>query len=78
MITDLRPDISRASVDEYIDGLKVELDKLYISLQRNTSLGAQEQAKIVWQIREYVRVTQVYPNKPRGEEPPRGEEEPPK
>ena len=75
MITDLRPDLDRTSVDAYINGLTAELDKLYVTLSRQGSLEAQSQATLTKQLRDYVRVTQVYPNKPRGEEiPPRGED----
>ena len=69
MITDLNPDLDRTSVDAYINGLKGELDKLYLSLYRDSSLSSQAQATMVKQLLNYVRVTQVYPNKPRGEDP---------
>lgn len=73
MITDLNPDIDRTSVGTYINGLVVELDKLYIALSRDTALGSQAQAKVVKQLQDYVRVTQVYPDKATPEEPPKEE-----
>lgn len=76
MITDLRPDLDRTSVDAYINGLTTELDKLYLSLERDSSLESRSQAKMIKKLRDYVRVTQVYPDKPRvdTEVPPRTED----
>jgi hypothetical protein len=72
MIPDLRPDLDRTNVDTYINGLITELDKLYIALSRDNALESKAQADITKQLVNYVRVTQVYPDKPRGTvEPPK-------
>lgn len=63
MITDLRPDLDKTSVGTYINGLIAELDKLYLSLERDTAIGSQAKAELARQLRDYVRVTQVYPDK---------------
>lgn len=73
MITDLNPEIDKTSVGTYINGLVVELDKLYIALLRDTALGSQSKAEVVKQLRDYVRVTQVFPDKPIREEPSKEE-----
>ena len=70
MIPNLNPDLDRTNADTYIDGLITELDKLYQALYRDSSTSAKAQADLVKQLTNYVKVTQVYPNKPRGEEEP--------
>jgi hypothetical protein len=70
MITDLNPDLDRTSAGTYINGLVTELDKLYLSLSRDSALSSTAQADIVKQLRDYVRVTQLYPETPPREEPP--------
>lgn len=63
MITDLNPELDRTSAGTYINGLKTELDKLYISLLRDQGVASQAKAEIVKQIKDYVAVTQIYPDK---------------
>lgn len=76
MITDLRYDLDKSSVDAYINSFMTELDKLYVTLSRDSSLESQAQADITKKLKDYVRVTQLYPDKPEEEIPPRGEEDP--
>ena len=72
MITDLNPGIDKTNVDSYMNGLIVEFDKLHVSLIRDTALGSQEKAKIVRELRDYIRLTQVYPDRlPIDEIPPK-------
>lgn len=73
MITDLNPQLDRSSVEAYSNGLVAEFDKLYLSLYRDSRLESRAQAELAKQLRDYIRVTQVYP-----EVPPKDEEIPPR
>ena len=72
----LRPDLDKSSVDSYANGLFTEFDKLYVALSRDGSLESQAQAELAQKLRNYIRITQVYPSKPDEEIPPRDEENP--
>lgn len=67
----LNPNLDRSSVNAYINGLSAQIDKLYLSLYRDSSLEGQAQADVVKQLYNYVKVTQYYPEKE--EIPPRDE-----
>lgn len=71
MITDLRPDLDRSSVNSYINGLIAELDKLETALLRDSKLESLAQAELTKQLKNYIKVTQIYPEKPNEEIPPR-------
>lgn len=72
MITDLRLDLRKDSVDNYINSLLTELDKYKLSLENGNNIGDSTRAETVAGIVRYVQKTQVFNNGI----PPKEEEEP--
>jgi hypothetical protein len=60
MLTDLRLDLRKDSVDNYIDSLMVEMDKLRLSYESATGIGDNIRMETIATVMQYVRQTQAY------------------
>ena len=78
MLNDLRLDLRKDSVDNYIDSLMTEMDKLKLSYESGTATGDNIRRDTIDTVMKYVRKTQVYNEgtliPPREEVPPREED----